>query len=222
MQLLTQVKALVFDAYGTLFDVYSLGKRLTYHFPHKADQINPIWRNKQLEYTWLRSLMGRYIPFSTVTADALTFACKATNTSISDEIHQDLMQSYFTLDAFPAVPEVLGQLKNTHQLAILSNANPEMLNKAAVHNGIDEHLSAILSVDTIQKYKPNPAVYQIAADDLGLDKSEIAFISSNTWDVAGAKSYGLKVIWLNRQQGQMEELGFQPDIIISRLEDLLE
>lgn len=222
MQLLTQVKALVFDAYGTLFDVYSLGKRLRYHFPQKAEQINPIWRNKQLEYTWLRSLMRQYVPFSQVTADALTFACKETNTTISNEIHQDLMQHYFTLDAFPKVSEVLTNLQHTHQLAILSNANHEMLNKAAKHNAIDQYLTAILSVDIIKKYKPNPEVYQIAENKLGLDRAEIAFISSNTWDVAGAKSFGLNVIWLNRGGGKLEELGFQPDEIVSSIEELLE
>ncbi len=222
MQSLQKVKALVFDAYGTLFDVFSLGKRLSEHFPQQASSINPIWRKKQLEYTWLRTMMGRYVPFSQITEEALRFACKQVNVSLSEEIHQDLMQYYFSLDAFPEVPDIFIQLKSTYQLAILSNANREMLDQAAAHNKISQHLSAIFSVDDIGIYKPQPEVYQMLVDSFGFAKEEIAFVSSNTWDVAGAKSFGLKVIWLNRSAGQMEELGITPDLTISHLKELLD
>lgn len=213
-------KALVFDAYGTLFDVFSMQQRLEDYFGDHAAQINPVWRQKQLEYTWLRSLMDRYVPFSRVTADALHFACSSVGVELKKAVQQALMKHYFTLSAFPEVPEVLARLSETYQLAILSNADRKMLEGAARNNGLAEYLKAIFSVDDVGLYKPRPEVYQMAAEGLGLAKDEIAFISSNTWDVAGAKSFGLRVIWLKRGEGNIERLGFEPDQIIQKLGQL--
>jgi len=218
---LDNIKALVFDAYGTLLDVKSLDERLTHHFGEQASQINSIWRQKQLQYTWLRSLMDRYKPFSQITREALEFACRDTEVELTEEIMADLMDHYFVLNSFPEVPELLKKLSKSHACAILSNADMPMLQKACDHNGISQFLNAILTVDSVQINKPAPQVYQLATQHFQCEKGEIAFISSNTWDVAGAKSFGLKSIWLNRSNGTMETMGFKPDWIIGGLSDLL-
>ncbi|MEM6800222.1 MAG: haloacid dehalogenase type II [Bacteroidota bacterium] len=221
MKLASHIKALVFDAFGTLFDVQSLDQRLHSHFGEQAPAINAIWRQKQLQYTWLRALMNRYEAFSQVTSDALTFACGHIGVELTDEVRAHMLEGYYELQAFSTLKEGLGGLKEQFKLAILSNADPAMLNSAAKYNEIDHFFDAILSVDEIKQYKPIPAVYELAPKALDLQASEIAFVSSNTWDVSGAKSFGLFTIWLNRKQGRMEELGVEADVEIKSLKDLL-
>lgn len=221
LKLPPQIKALVFDAFGTLFDVQSLDQRLETHFGSKAPEINAIWRQKQLQYSWLRSLMDRYKPFSRVTAEALTFACKEIGVELSDEVKAHMMQGYYELQAYSTLKKGLGELKKQYRLAILSNADPAMLNSAAVFNEIDHFFDAILSVDSLQQFKPIPAVYQLAPNALALQPNEVAFVSSNTWDVTGAKSFGLFTIWLNRNNATMETLGYAPDIEINNLASLI-
>ena len=218
---LSNIKALVFDAYGTLLDVKSLDAKLTHHFGDQAGAINTVWRQKQLQYTWLRSLMDRYEPFSTVTQEALQFACDQEGVTLTDQITTDLMNGYFELSSFPEVPGLLEKLSQVHSCAILSNADQPMLEKACRKNGITEFLEAILTVDTVKVNKPAPPVYQLAVKKFNCSAEEIAFVSSNTWDVAGARSFGLKVIWLNRSGATMETLGYQPDWIIYELSELL-
>lgn len=217
MQNLENVKAIVFDAYGTLFDVASIDERLDYHFADLAELIAPIWRRKQLEYTWLRSLMDRYKNFYALTEDALQFACKQYGLEVPDDVVKDLMDHYYKLSVYPDVAPALLRLQKKYQLAILSNANPALLEKAVAHNQIKDRFSAIFSVDTIKKYKPIPAVYQLAVDGFSLAKEEIVFLSSNTWDVVGAKSFGLKVVWVQRKPGSLEELGMVPDGVVADL-----
>lgn len=217
----TQIKALVFDAFGTLFDVYSLDQRLETHFGEQAPAINAVWRQKQLQYTWLRSLMNRYKPFSAVTAEALAFACKEVGVELTEEVKAHMVQGYYELQAYPTLKNGLAELQKQYQLAILSNADPAMLNSAAKFNQIDHFFEAILSVDKLQLFKPIPAVYELAPEALKLHASEIAFVSSNTWDVSGAKSFGLFTIWLNRNTSTLEELGFPPDIEIDKLAALV-
>jgi len=219
---LSETNALVFDAYGTLFDVKSINIKLKHHFGARGDKIGEIWRQKQLEYTWLRSLMDRYQSFSAVTQDALRYACKALSIEIGDEVLRDLMRHYDALTVFDEAPEALGKLQQSHRLCILSNANLRMLNNASENNNIAQYFEAILSVDQLQQYKPRPDVYRLAEKSLNLDKEKIAFISTNTWDVAGAKSYGLKVVWLRRSEATMEELGFHPDLEIGNLMELIQ
>ncbi|MEM7368067.1 MAG: haloacid dehalogenase type II [Bacteroidota bacterium] len=221
LSLPTSIKSIVFDAYGTLFDVQTLDAFLKEHYGDKSQPINAIWRQKQLQYTWLRSLMGRYEPFSNVTTDALRYACQVQGEVLSASLEQQLVQRYYTLQAFPDTLSSLGKLASSVQLAVLSNANPEMLEQAVHHNGLHPFLTHILSVDSIQMYKPIPAVYDLATQAFGLEKEEIVFVSSNTWDVAGAKSAGLRVIWLNRYNGNLEELGIEPDWQISSLEEII-
>ena len=215
-----EIKAIVFDAYGTLLDVQRLDEFLEHHFGEKASDINKIWRQKQLQYTWLRSLMRRYEPFSKVTADALRYACTSLGLKLPDALEQELVQQYYQLQAFPDVAETLATLSREFQLAVLSNANEEMLHQAIKHNRLAGLLTQVLSVDQIGKFKPTPEVYRLAESNLKLDREQIVFVSSNTWDVAGAASFGLRVIWLNRGNGNMEDLGFSPDWQIPQLGEI--
>lgn len=182
---LSSVKACVFDAYGTLFDVNSAVARHGKAIGDDADTLSALWRTKQLEYTWLRSLMGQHRDFWAVTGDALDFALESTG---HDEpvLRSRLMEAYLALDAYPEVPEVLERLA-AHKItaALLSNGTPEMLAAAVGNSGIAAHLKMILSIEEVGIYKPHPTVYQLAVDRLRVEPSEIAFLSSNAWDIAG-------------------------------------
>lgn len=219
---LSDLHAFVFDAYGTLFHIGSLDKKLTGIFGEKASEIGPIWRSKQLEYTWLRTLMGSYQPFSTVTGEALLAACNKAGVSLTEEAQKELVDQYGALDAFPEVVDVLSTLSQSFRLAILSNANPEMLERAAELNGLTPHMEQILSVDKVRAFKPHPSVYQIAVNALDLEKEKIGFISTNTWDIAGATAFGFKAIHLNRFGSAQDELGLKKAPQISSLAQLLE
>ena len=220
MSTLKNVKAIVFDAYGTLFDVASINKRLAFHYGPQATPIGEIWRRKQLEYTWLRTMMGQYKDFYRLTADDLNYALNFHQVQKDVAVINDLLDHYNRLDVYPEVANALQELKTRFTLAILSNANPELLQKAVAHNEIDQHLTAIFSVDSLQKFKPRPEVYALPANGLQISMEQIAFVSSNTWDVAGAKSAGLKVIWIQRRQGVLEELDQKPDLVVEDLADL--
>lgn len=218
----TSIKAVVFDAYGTLLDIRTVDEQLRQFFGEKAGRIAPLWRQKQLEYTWLRTLMNRYAPFEKVTQDALHYACRVAGVDIREAQLQSLMQAYDRLLVYEEVKKALQRLKADYRLAVLSNANPEMLNNALSHNQITDLMEAVISVDETQQFKPRPAVYQLAEEKLGLPPQELLFISSNTWDVAGAKSFGLQVAWANRFDGYVEELGLEPDLVIQDLVGLCE
>ena len=220
MQSLANIRAIVFDAYGTLFNVQSLTDRLHTHFGDKAGKVNDIWRQKQLVYTWLRSLMQQYQPFSEVTAQALRFACQTLNLPLPPSVEHDLVQGYYQLSAYPEVGMYLQRLSKISKLAILSNANPGMLEAAVQNSQFQSYLDAILSVDPIQAFKPDPRVYQLAEQHLQLRREEIAFVSSNTWDVSGAKSFGFFAVWLNRGNTVMDTLGYEPNLEISDLSQL--
>ncbi|MCP4950851.1 haloacid dehalogenase type II [Arenicellales bacterium nBUS_48] len=203
---LNGIKACVFDAYGTLFDVHSAVAQHTHQMAN-ASIVSMLWRSKQLEYTWLRTLMGRYVDFWQVTGDALDFALDTHGISDS-QLRADLMQAYLGLSCYLEVPEVLNELKSKDiRCAILSNGSPDMLSAAVNHAGLQGYFDAVLSVDGIQMYKPDPRVYQQAVDALGVDASEIAFQSSNAWDAAGADAFGFRVIWVNRFDQKAERLG---------------
>ena len=218
---LKSLKAIVFDAYGTLFNISSLDDRLHHYYGNKSGAIAKVWRDKQLEYTWLRSLMGRYEPFSKVTGDALENACRRQSVEFTRDMLDDMMLRYQVLAAYPEVQEVLDKLKRRHRLAVLSNADFKMLKSAVNHNGLEHVFDRIISVDVINKFKPTPSVYQLAISGLEIDKEYIAFVSTNTWDVAGAKSFGFKTIWLNRNNAIMENLDFEPDWTINSLHELI-
>ncbi len=215
------ITACVFDAYGTLFDVHSAVRRYSNQIK-ESEAVSALWRAKQLEYTWLRSLMGRYVDFWQVTADALDFALETYG--ISDAvIRQDLLQAYMTLSCYSEVPDVLDRLKRKGiRCAILSNGSPQMLSSAVKNSGLSEFFDAVISVDMIGQYKPDPRVYRLAVDELKVEKSKIAFQSSNAWDAAGANAYGFNVVWVNRFKQKPERLNTSVDIELTDLEKLPE
>jgi len=218
---LKKIKSLAFDAYGTLFDVHSviaLGEQL---FPGQGTALSNTWRLKQLQYTWSRSLMGRYEDFWKVTEDGLVFASKSLKLDLDAAKRKQLMEAYLSLAAFPDVVEGLQQLKAAgYKLAILSNGAPRMLQAAAKSAGIDQLLTRIISVDEIKIYKPSPRVYELAPKRLETAPQATGFVSSNAWDVAGAANFGLTTFWINRGKQPMDELGFQADKEVEKISDL--
>ena len=218
---LTSRKAYVFDAYGTLFDVHSAANRLKEEIGPAADRLSQVWRDKQLQYTWIRALTGRHQNFESVTSAALDFAI-ATVGGLEGEMRQKLLDAYMVLDAYPEVREVLSELKSRGvQTAILSNGTAGMLEAAIQSSGISDLLDACLSIEEIGIYKPAPEVYQIAVDRLGIGASEISFQSSNRWDIAGAKSFGFHTAWINRLHQPDEFSDMPADQIFDSLKPLV-
>ena len=211
------IKACVFDAYGTLFDVHSAVGKHRHRLGASADQISILWRTKQLEYTWLRSLMGHHADFWQVTQDALDFAFEMHHVN-DPALRRDLMEAYLKLDCYPEVPETLSQLKSRgFKLAILSNGTPAMLAAAVKNAGIDTLIEKIFSVEEVGIFKPDPRVYQIAVDQMNVKPEEIVFQSSNAWDASGASAFGFKVAWVNRFGQSEERLPGHPDVEIQNL-----
>lgn len=217
----SKLKIIVFDAYGTLFNVNSIENRLEVHFGNQAAEIAALWRKKQLEYTWLRALMDKYEPFTTVTAEALEFSCSHLQLELDQVVLTDLMEHYNVLSAYPEVASSLDRLSRKYQLGILSNANHDMLTAAVDFNQLGGYLSRVISVDSIERYKPHPEVYSLVTQEFKVDRQEVIFVSSNTWDVAGAKAFGLNVAWLKRGKGTMDTMRFDPDLQVESLEDLV-
>ena len=218
------MKALVFDAYGTLFDVLSVTSLCELLFPGRGTALAVMWRSKQLQYSLLRSLMERYADFWLVTQDALVYATKALGLELDAEKSDRLMDAYRTLHVFPDVKPGLERLKaNGLRLAILSNGAPEMLRSATTSAGIGNLLDEIISVDDVKVYKPSPRVYQLAAQRLRVTTGDIAFVSSNGWDVAGATSARLRAFWIQRTVAEPpEELGYHAACIVHAITDLAE
>ena len=215
------INACVFDAYGTLFDVQSAVGRHREQIGQKADAVSALWRQKQLEYTWLRSLIRCHADFWQITGDALDFAL-AVNAIDDEGLKHDLMQAYLSLDAYQEVPPTLATLSDQgFKLAILSNGSPAMLAAAVENAGLGARFDDVLSVETCGIFKPDPAVYQMACDTFGLSAVEICFLSSNGWDVAGAASFGYQVVWINRFNQPSERLPGRPQAEIGSLDQLL-
>jgi len=214
------IDACVFDAYGTLFDVASAAVKCRDDLGGKADQLAALWRTKQLEYTWLRSLMGDYQDFWQVTGDALDFAMETLGFDDSG-LRDRLMNLYLQLDAYPEVPDMLRRLNEGGiRSAILSNGSPAMLASAVDNAGIGKYLSDVLSVDSLKVYKPAAQVYRLAVDSLGVEPERICFMSSNAWDVAGAAHFGFRVNWVNRFGQKQERLPGAPENEIATLAEL--
>ena len=216
------IRACVFDAYGTLFDFGSAAAGCADVLGDQAAPLTALWRDKQLQYTWLRAVQGRHADFWQVTGDALDFALEALRLG-QPGLRERLMQLYLTLTAFPEVPQVLRSLKAAGlRTAILSNGSPAML-KAAVENaGLGGLLDLVLSVEEVGVYKPHPKVYQLAVDRLALTPKSILFLSSNAWDAYAASAFGMRTIWCNRYDQGREHLPGAPDREIRSLADLPE
>jgi 2-haloacid dehalogenase len=218
-----KIRALVFDAYGTLFDVHSIVTTCERLFPSKGAILSQTWRAKQLEYTWLRNSMQRHVDFNQVTQDALRVACEALALSYTDAVLDELNHAYRTLQPFADARSALATLNAAQQnpkLAILSNGAPDMLNAVVKHNGFDTLLDEVLSVEEVGVFKPDLRVYQLAVDRLGIAKNEIGFVSSNGWDASGAKAFGFNVFWINRSGAPVERLGVMPDYLVKSLEEV--
>jgi len=202
--------AYVFDAYGTLFDVHAAVARHRAAAGPDADRLSELWRTKQLEYTWTLTLAGRYTDFWTVTERALDFAL-ARVSSVDRALRGRLLEAYLTLDTFADARAALADLKaKGTRLAILSNGSPRMLAAAVEAAGIGGVLDAVLSVDAIRRYKPRPEVYALVTDALATASADVAFVSSNRWDVMGAVSFGFTAFWVNRSRAPNEYEDFAP------------
>src|SRR5262249_45064222 len=213
-------RACLFDAYGTLFDVHSVieaGRAVT----SDPQALSNIWRQKQLEYTWLLSLMGRYEDFWGVTERALRFALRRVGATPDDTQISRLMQAYLSLACFPEVKDALARLGGA-PLGILSNGSPRMREAAVQSSGLVSSFRHVLSVDSVKVYKPSPRVYELGTKAFGLPASEMLFVSSNAWDIAGAKAFGYRTCWCNRFKAPMELLGVMPDHEVERLDQIPE
>lgn len=220
MTRLSGIRACVFDAYGTLFDVASATARCADIPEQKRAALSALWRDKQLQYTWLRTLQGRYVDFWQVTGDALDFTLDSLDLAVP-ALRAQLMNLYLTLDAFPEVVEVLQQLRQAGFVtAILSNGTPQMLDAAVRAAGIGDLLDAVLSADAVRQFKTHPAVYEYGLTQLGLRAEQVSFQSSNAWDACAASAFGMRVVWCNRYGQRRERLPGEPDHEVRSLVEL--
>ena len=214
------VQGCVFDAYGTLFDFAAAARNCRDVLGDDIDRLTALWRDKQLQYTWLRAAQGRHADFWQVTGDALDFALETLGVT-KPGLRDRLMSLYLTLDPFPEVSSVLARLKAAGlQTAILSNGSPAMLDAAVKAAKLETLLDAVLSVEEVGVYKPHPRVYQLAVDRLGIPASVISFQSSNAWDAYAASAFGMQVVWCNRYGQRRERLPGSPDREIKSLAEL--
>ncbi len=216
------VVVVVFDAYGTLLDVHSAINSQRDLLGDDAQSISDLWRQKQLEYSWLVSLRGDYQDFWALTEKALSYAFKAHDLTTDTPLFQHLLDVYWRLAPYADALPCLTWLKEQgFKTAILSNGGPDMLRGAVESAGISSQLDELISVDELQIFKPSPAVYELPLTEFGVDKNEVLFVSSNTWDAAGAKQFGYQVAWLNRGlSGQLDELPGTPDVQVPSLDAL--
>jgi 2-haloacid dehalogenase len=210
-------RAFVFDAYGTLFDVHSVQARCEAFWPARGAALSQLWRAKQLEYTWQRSLMGRYEPFSHITREALEYACAALGLALDGARAHALLDEYRRLALFPEVREALARL-GSQPRAILTNGSPDMIEPLVAHSGLA--FDAVITAHELAIYKPAPQVYRLALERLGVAAADIVFVSSNCWDALGAKAFGLHAVWVNRAGAPADRLGVAPDRIVTSLAGL--
>jgi len=219
-QSLQGVHACVFDAYGTLFDFASAAARCAEVPAEWRAALTALWRDKQVQYTWLRTLENRYADFWQVTGEALDFALESLDLA-SPRLRERLMELYLGLEPFAEVPTALGALRKAgYKTAILSNGSPEMLEALVSRSGLKPLFDAVLSADAVRAFKTHPKVYQYALDMLALPARAIAFQSSNAWDAHGASDFGMRVVWCNRYGQRRERLPGKPDFEITTLAEL--
>jgi len=218
---MSKIKAVIFDAYGTLFDVNSAAEKCKNQIGDKWEGFANYWRTTQLEYTWLRSLMKRHKDFWKITEDSLDKSMKVFN--INPNMKEELLSLYKKLSTFPEVNETLKQLKNKNlKLAILSNGSPELLNELVNSNNLTEIFDDLFSIEEVKIYKPDNKVYEIPINKYKIKSEEIFFLSSNTWDVSGGGNYGYQSIWVNRNNNIFDNLDYKPKHEIENLKQLLD
>ena len=215
------IKAIIFDAYGTLFDVNSAAEKYKDKIGDKWESFANYWRTTQLEYTWLRSLMNRHKDFWQVTEDSLDKSIKAFK--IDPSMRNELLDLYKILSIFPEVKEVLQNLKKKdYKLAILSNGTPTLLNELVTSNNLDNIFDDIFSIEEVGIYKPDSKVYNLPIKKYQIKKDEVAFLSANTWDVSGGGNYGYSSIWVNRNNNIFDNLDYKPKNEVKNLKQLLD
>ena len=212
-------QAFLFDAYGTLFDVHSVVLRAGTGLAGDLQAFSRLWRQKQLEFTWLRALMDRYQDFWHITEAALRTALAQLQMDATEPQIRQLLDAYLAPAAFPDAIIALDALCDD-PLAILSNGTPKMLEAAVRNNALESYFSSVISADQVKTYKPSPQVYELGPQALELPAEEILFVSSNAWDAAGAKAFGYSVCWCNRSGQAMDDLGFEPDLMVTSLDKI--
>jgi len=215
------IKAIIFDAYGTLFDVNSAAEKCKEKIGDKWEGFANYWRTTQLEYTWLRSLMKKHKDFWQITEDSLDKSMKLYN--INSSMREELLNLYKVLSLFPEVKESLNKLKETnYKLAILSNGTPNLLKELVTSNGLENIFDDIFSIEEVGIFKPDSKVYDIPVNKYKIEKNEILFLSANTWDISGAGNYGYSPVWINRNNNIFDNLDYKPNHKIENLVELLE
>ena len=215
------IKAIIFDAYGTLFDVNSAAEKCKERLGDKWEGFANYWRTTQLEYTWLRSLMRRHKDFWQITEDSLDKSMNFYN--IDNSMRSELLNLYKVLSTFTEVRVTLKKLKQSnYKLAILSNGTPDLLNELVVSNQLKDIFDDIFSVEEAGIFKPDSKVYDLPINKYNIEKNEVLFLSANTWDVSGAGNYGYNTVWVNRNNNIFDKLDFEPNQQISNLSELLD
>ena len=215
------IKAIIFDAYGTLFDVNSAAEKCKDKIGDKWEGFANYWRTTQLEYTWLRSLMNRHKDFWQVTEDSLDKSMQTFK--IDPSMRNELLDLYKVLSTFPEVKEVLNKLKEkNYKLAILSNGTPSLLNELVKSNNLDSIFDDIFSIEEVKTYKPDPRVYNIPIKKYQIQKNEVAYLSANTWDVSAGGNYGFNPVWINRNNSIFDNLDYVPKYQVKHLGGLLD
>jgi 2-haloacid dehalogenase len=216
-----RVKGIVFDMYGTLVDVGAVAEACKEVAPEPV-AFNTQWRAKQLEYTFLRTLMGKYRDFWKVTGEALDFVIHSFGLQVSPEQRRLVMEAWLRPTPYPEVEAALPRLKEKYLLAILSNGTPKMLRTGLERTGLRPNFRWVISADVVKRYKPSPEVYRLALKHMRLRKSEILFVSSNSFDVMGSKNFGFQVCWINRPGAPLDPLGPKPELVVKSFDELVE
>lgn len=215
------IQAFAFDVYGTLFDVHSVKAACDEQFPGKGEQISQMWRTKQLEYFFIRQISNRYEDFSVVTRDALRYALAAADVTASNDVEDMLIATYAKLSPYEEVEDVLKQLQDK-QTVVLSNGTADMLAQLIANASFTELFNELVSIDGVKQYKPSPAAYMHWFKTTDLKRDEVLFMSSNGWDIIGAKNFGFQTAWINRDGKPMEAMDVQPDAVYDDLTGILE
>lgn len=218
---MNDIKGILFDLYGTLYDVHSVASACDECYPGRGREISILWRQKQLEYTWLRSLMGQYVDFEQATADSLVYTGNHLQLELDAARRALLCDAYLRLSPHPEVPDALAALNARGiPLAILSNGSERSIEMVVSNSGLSKSFAHLISVHSAEIFKPHPTVYSLGERELGLTKGSILFVSSNAWDVTGAGHYGYRTCWVKRGFGAFEEMGMQPEMVVSGIDAL--